>query len=256
MPKKLPKISIITPSYNQGRYIEQTIQSVINQDYPNFEYLVIDGGSTDATLQILKKYSRKLRWISQKDKGQSDAINKGLKMSTGEIIGYLNSDDILEKGSLAKVAQFFDRFKEYSWVTGKCFIINDKNEKVRSFVTLYKNTFLKYFRSGTSLVITNYISQPATFWKREAVKKAGLFNESLHYSMDYDFWLRLWKSYKLGFIDEYLASFRTHETSKTVSNLSRQINENYGIVRRYSNSGTLVNLHKFHGKIMSWLYEK
>jgi len=255
MPKKLPKISIITPTLNQADFIEQTIKSVLSQNYPNLEYIIVDGGSKDKTLPILKKYQDKLKWISEKDRGQSDAINKGLELSTGEVVGYLNSDDVLEDGALFKIAEFFDENPHIFWVTGKCFIIDKDGKRTRFLINWYKNIFLKYFRSFTTLIISNYISQPATFWKKEILTKVGLFDKSLHYSMDYDYWLRISKHYyELGFIDAYLASFRIHETSKTVAKLSLQLSENYDIVKKYSTAKFLISLHKFHAKIMNCVY--
>lgn len=254
MAKKLPKISIVTPTLNQVDFIEQTIQSVLRQNYPNLEHIVIDGGSKDGTISILRKYQKYLKWISGKDKGQSDAINKGIKLSTGEIVGYLNSDDILENGTLLKIAEFFTRNPQVSWVTGKCYIINSNGKRIRYLVNWYKNIYLKIFRFPNALLITNYISQPATFWRKEIIEKIGLFDIYLHYSMDYDYWLRIWRYYKLEFINEYLASFRLHKTSKTSANLSAQLSENYEVIRKYSSSNLIVNFHKFHDKIIYFLY--
>lgn len=254
MPKNLPKISIITPTLNQANFIEQTIKSVVSQNYTDLEYIVIDGGSTDGTLDILKKYSGRLKWISEKDRGQAEAINKGVKMSSGDIIGYLNSDDVLAENCLLKVAKFFTTHNDIFWVTGKCFIIDSQNKRIRGFITWYKNILLRFFRSSHSLIITNFISQPATFWRRSAMEKTEYFNESLHYSMDYEYWLRLWKEYKPGFIDDYLASFRVHKQSKTAMNLSLQQKENGKIILKYTKSGFLLNLHCIHDKIISLIY--
>jgi glycosyltransferase involved in cell wall biosynthesis len=119
----LPKISIITPSYNQVNFIQHTIDSVLGQEYPNLEYIIIDGGSTDGTVEIIKGYLGRLQWISERDNAQSDAINKGLRISTGEVVAFLNSDDIYEPGALEKVGQFFAKHREAKWVTGKCHTI-------------------------------------------------------------------------------------------------------------------------------------
>lgn len=161
-----PKISIITPSLNQGDFIEQTILSVLSQDYPNLEYLIVDGGSLDATLDVLAKYSGKVTWISEADKGQTEAINKGLRRATGSIVSYLNADDLLLPGTLKRVEQAFINHPQTYWVTGKCRIVDEENNEIRRPITVYKNILLG-LHSFSSLLMTNYISQPATFWRRE-----------------------------------------------------------------------------------------
>jgi len=139
-----PKISIITPSFNQGDFIEQTILSVLSQDYPNLEYLVMDGGSSDTTLTILKKYSGKVTWISEADQGQAHAINKGLRRASGSIVGYLNTDDVLLPGTLKKVADAFINDPQTVWVSGKCRIVDEENNEIRRPITVYKNTLLDH----------------------------------------------------------------------------------------------------------------
>jgi glycosyltransferase involved in cell wall biosynthesis len=125
-----PKVSIITPSFNQAGFIERTIQSVLSQDYPNIEYLVIDGGSNDETLEVLKKYEGRLQWISEKDSGQSEAINKGYRMATGEILTWLNSDDTLLPGAVSKAVAYFDEHPDVMMIYGEGYII-DENDKVK-----------------------------------------------------------------------------------------------------------------------------
>lgn len=254
MVQKHPKISIITPSLNQAAFIEQTIQSVLNQNYPNLEYIVMDGASTDGTLKILNKYKNRITFISQKDKGQSDAINRGLNLATGDILGYLNSDDFLEKNCLYAVGNFFLNNPKCRWVSGKCNIVDSKGNKVRKPVTIYKNLFLKYMRCLNSLYVLNYISQPVTFWKREIIDEVGFFNRAFHYSMDYDYWLRINKKHKLGFIDNYLASFRVHKNSKGSTNLSGQLNESLQIAKKNGAPGFALITHRMHDIISSCLY--
>lgn len=249
-----PKISIITPTLNQAGFIRQTIESVLNQQYPNLEYIVMDGGSTDGTLNILKRYTGKITWYSKKDKGQTSAINTGIANSTGEIIGYLNSDDMLEPGCLGKVARFFTVNNDYLWVTGKCRIIDSLGNPIRSLITGYKNFWLKYFRLKQTIFVLNYISQPATFWKREVLDLAGIFNEQYHLSMDYDYWLRLWQIGDPGYIDEYIASFRIHENSKGYNYFKKQMEESTGIIRKFSKSGIIPLLHQLHDTITLQTY--
>ena len=254
MVKNLPKISVITPSYNQAKYITQTIQSVISQNYPNLEYIIMDGGSTDGTIDILRKYEKQLIWFSEKDKGQSHALNKGLKRISGDIIGYLNSDDYLEKDVLYKVGEFFLRSKNAYWLTGKCKIVDKDGVEVRKFATFYKNLFLKYLRKGTINKIVQYISQPATFFRREVIERIGYFDESLTYDMDYDYWLRMWSKYKLYFLDEYSASYRVHSASKAVISPETQFRIEYNIVRQYTDSRIILALHKIHSNLALLFY--
>jgi len=236
-----PKISIVTPSFNQADFIEETIKSILTQDYPNFEHIVMDGGSTDGTLRILKKYGKRIFWRSEKDKGQGDAINKGLKMAKGEILAYLNSDDTYEPGALKAVAEFFLKNPQKMWVFGKCRIIDTKGKEIRKIITAYKNFWLRRYNYNTLLVL-NYISQPAVFWRREAYKEIGEFNIEEFWELDYDYWLRLGKKYQPGFIDKYLANFRVHKKSKTSIGIKHFLEE-VKVAKRYTKNPMLISLH-------------
>jgi len=241
MTKKWPKISIITPSFNQAEFIERTIKSVLSQDYPNLEYIVMDGGSTDGTVEILKKYSQKIIWRSEKDKGQGDAINKGLKLARGEILGYLNSDDVLAPGALKAVADFLVKNPKKMWVFGKCRIIDEKDKEMRKSITAYKNFWLERYHYSTLLVL-NYISQPAVFWRREAYEKIGEFDTNEYWELDYDYWLRLGKRYQPGLINQYLANFRVHQKAKTAIDLKHFLGE-ARVARKYTKNPLLIGLH-------------
>ncbi len=249
----LPRITVITPSFNQGNFIEQTINSVLNQNYPELEYFVMDGGSTDNTLEVLKKYDGRLLWISERDKGQSHAINKGLRMATGEIIAFLNSDDLYEPGSLLKVGTFFTTFPDANWLTGKCRTVDWAGREIRKGITLYKNTWLK-LRSYGVLAVLNYISQPATFWSRKVVRRVGDFDESLRYAMDYDYWLRVGSKFKLWVLNDYLACFRVHPSSKAGSSAHAQFDAEFQIAKRYITSPILVGLHTAHVALTVRIY--
>lgn len=241
-----PKISIITPSYNQAEFIERTIQSVLDQNYPDLEYIVMDGGSTDGTIEILKKYNGKIIWKSEKDNGQSDAINKGLKMATGDIVAYLNSDDTYEPGALKKVAEFFQKNPDKKWVYGKCKIIDKNDAEIRKPITWYKNFLLKKF-SFAKLLSENFISQPATFWKRELLNEIGYFNEEEHFCMDYEYWLRIGQKYSAGVIPEYLANFRYYQNSKSGSVNKKQFQDELRIAKKYGRGKMLpILLHKIN----------
>ncbi len=237
----LPKVSIITPSFNQAEYIEKTIKSVLSQDYSNFEYIVMDGGSTDGTVEILKKYDKKIIWRSEKDKGQGEAINKGLKLAKGEILAYLNSDDTYSPGALKKVAEFFIKNPKKIWVFGKCRIIDEKDKEIRKSITSYKNFWLSRYNYHT-LLILNYISQPAVFWRREVYREIGEFNQEEYWELDYDYWLRLGKKYEPGFIDQYLANFRVHQEAKTSIGVKHFLEE-VEVAKRYTKNPFLIGLH-------------
>jgi len=212
-----PKISIVTPSYNQGKYIEETILSVLNQDYPNLEYIIIDGGSNDNSVEIIKKYENKLKyWISEKDSGQTNAINKGFEHATGEIFAYLNSDDVYLPNTLHLVAKLFTNFKEVRWITGhKCHLLDSK---IISPVTnvnykFNKNLYLKGYHTPW---LMGWNSQPCTFWSSELHHLAGSkFDETLSCSFDIDMWIKLSKYADIYFLKAALTVMRQHKDQKS-----------------------------------------
>lgn len=252
MKENLPKISIITPTLNHAKFIEKTINSVLEQNYPNLEYLVFDGGSSDGTQEILKQYSKVIKWWSEPDRGQSHAINKGLRISTGEIVAYLNSDDEYEKDALFIVGHFFATHRDAFWVTGKCRIIDENGNPTMNLVEKYKTLLL--LSRERLLGIVDYIPQPATFWRRTVIEKVGYFDESLKFTMDYDYWLRMAKSYKLFFINKYLARFRIYPSSKTWQSALTQQQEEEMVIRRHIKSGIIRILHSLHRKLNTIAY--
>lgn len=204
-----PLVSIITPSFNQGAYIEETINSVLDQGYPNVEYIVVDGGSTDNTLDILRKYDQKITWLSEKDNGQADAINKGIRMTEGKIVAWLNSDDVYLPGAIQRVVDCFHQHPNIKMVYGKSHFI-DTNGKI---VGRYPTEPFDFER----LAMFNFICQPSAFFKRDAFDDVGKLNLGLHYVLDYDLWIRIAQKFKVKYLPEFLSSYRLHETSKTVA---------------------------------------
>jgi len=253
MSSSLPKISIITPSFNQGKYIQSTLDSVLSQGYPNLEYIIMDGGSTDETLDILKRYEGRIIWTSEPDRGQSHAINKGLRLATGEIVAFLNSDDLYLPGALMSAGQFFAAHPQADWLTGKCRIIDERGVEVRRAITMYKNFWLMV-NSYSMLLVTNYISQPATFWKKSLIEQAGYIDENLTFTMDLEYWLRLGQKARLFVLNQYLASFRTHLESKTRSATQLGSDEEWNLVRRYTRSPFWLTLHRWHHGLMNTVY--
>lgn len=249
----LVSISLLTPTYNQGGFIEEAICSVLDQGYPNLQYIVVDGGSTDGTLDILDKYSDRVTWFSEPDRGQSHALNKGLRLMTGEVVGFLNSDDILLPGALAIVGKFFRNNPDAFWVTGKCRIIDQNGIEIRKAITAYKNFWLR-FRSYKILSILNYISQPATFWRRDVVEREGYFNERLNYAMDYDYWLRVGQHYRLWLLNDYLACYRIHAKSKAGASPNAQFDTELEILQSLIQSPFTYWLHFFHSALIVSIY--
>ncbi len=250
------KISIVTPSYNQADYIEQTIQSVVSQEGDfELEYLVMDGGSTDDTIEILKKYEDKLIWYSEKDEGQSDAVNKGLKRVTGEIIGWINSDDLYEPGAFRRVLDLFSRKPAAKWVYGKCRIIDENNREIRRLITLYKNILLCRY-SYNRLLTANYISQMTVFFRRELVNTVGYLDVNNHTAMDYDYWLRIGKLYPPRFINEYLADFRWYTQSKSGADYRQQLIDAFNTAKRHASGKRWpIWLHKLNSWKITLSYD-
>lgn len=243
----LPKISIVTPSFNQGRYIERTIRSVLSQGYPDLEYIVMDGGSTDGTIKILERYQDMLTWVTEPDNGQSHAINKAMQMARGEVLAYINTDDLYAPGALFEVGRYFLNHPGANWLTGRCRIVGPTGEEIRRLVTRYKTFWLR-LQAVDVLPVLNFISQPATFWTRSVLEAVGPFDEDLHYAMDYDYWLRVARRFRLHVLHVQLADFRIHPTSKAGASASAQFDASYGIVRKHVTSPVLLALHQVHSR--------
>jgi len=204
-----PCVSIVTPSFNQGQYIEETIRSVLLQGYPNIEYIVIDGGSTDNTVDVIKKYERFLSyWVSEPDRGQSHAINNGWKRARGEIFAWLNSDDLYLPGAIAKAVSYLAENRQVGLVYGEGYHIAEDGRIIERYPTESCDS--------KRLGDTCYICQPTTFIRRTVVEDTGSLNESLRFCLDYDFWIRISQRHKIGYLPEYLAKSRLHEQCKTV----------------------------------------
>jgi glycosyltransferase involved in cell wall biosynthesis len=208
---EMPKITIVTPSYNQGQYLEQTIRSVLEQGYPNLEYIIIDGASTDNSVEIIKQYANKLAyWESCPDTGQSSAINKGLKRAKGDIVSWLNSDDLLLPGALLKIGQFFLQNPMAQVITGYT-VRTDENLRIlfNHYIPVQTNWF--------ALRDIMYISQQSTFWKKDLLDKFGYIDESLHVNMDLDLWLRFLRAgIKITHKRHYIAVWRLHPDCKSM----------------------------------------
>lgn len=258
---KLPKISIIIPSYNKAKFVKETLNSIIDQKYPDLEVIIQDGGSTDGTLEIIKRfakrYSKIISWESKKDKGQTDAINKGLKKANGEVIAYLNADDIYKKGTLNKVGKYFAKYPNTLWVAGKGETVDEKGRKTLEWVTDYKNYLLK-LNNYDLLLMVNYPMQPSVFLSRKACRKYGPFT-GRNNIMEYDFWLKLGKKEMPKIINSYLSSFRLHKESISMRDFKKTLLEDERIARRYTGNPVIIGLHKLHNMarvVVANLYDR
>jgi glycosyltransferase involved in cell wall biosynthesis len=201
MSGQLPLVSVVTPSYNKGTFIEETILSVKNQTYPRIEHIVIDGGSTDGTLAILRRYSDSLIWISEPDNGQSNAINKGWRLAKGEILAYLNADDTYMPWAVDTAVKFLTEHRDVAMVYGDVAFINEHSEEIRHY-------HMGEFGLKTMLCSGKSFPQPTVFFRRDVLNKVGYLDEGLHMAMDYDLWIRIGLKFKIGYIPKLLANFR------------------------------------------------
>lgn len=227
-----PLVSIVTPSYNQGRFIERTILSVKNQDYPNVEHIIVDGNSTDNTREVLRKYegSYPMHWTSEPDTGQSEAVNKGLALAQGELIGWLNSDDVyVPRDAIASVVETFVAHPQANVVYGNVLEIDEQDRIQR----LRRNIPKAYRRL---LIAFNFISQPAVFWRRAVLRETAL-NQDLNYVMDYDLWLRLRERGDFCHLDRFIAGVRYHGAAKNLRSPGALKREAAQVRRRYSQAG-------------------
>ena len=204
-----PRVSIVTPSHNQGQFIEETIRSVLLQGYPDLEYIVIDGGSTDETLQIIRQYEPWLTyWVSEPDHGQTDAINKGWKCTTGDILSYINTDDCYLDCTIATAAHEFCAISNIGMVYGSAIIVDELGNKLRAWEA-------RPFDVKTMLTWGNIVPQPASFFSRHALERVGYLNEDWHLIMDYEFCIRVGAQFPSVCVPRTLAKFRNHPQSKS-----------------------------------------
>jgi glycosyltransferase involved in cell wall biosynthesis len=233
-----PRISIVTPSFNQGRFIAETIESVMAQDYPNLEHIVMDGCSADGTLDVLKKYPH-LRVISEPDRGQADAINKGFQLATGNIWGFLNSDDTLYPGALNAVAREITPEQGRHIIMGRCRFVDEQGR----YLGIEHPSHFENHKRLLAIWKGHMIPQPAVFWTPEVWKICGPMDIQLNFSLDYDLFCRFSKIYSFHFVNQVLATYRLHAASKTEQwDEARRLEDAIRISKRY------------WGTPFSWMY--
>ncbi len=207
----LPLVTIVTPSFNQSRFLEETINSVLKQSYPNIEYIIVDGASSDGSLEIIKQYAPRLtHWVSEKDRGQTDAINKGFAIAKGEVLAWLNSDDTLLPNAVAEAAAYLSENPDVGMVYGDANYIDGKSSVIGRFPAA--ETDLARLRRGYV-----HIPQQASFFRRSLWMQVGPLDPDFYFAMDYDLWVRLAERSKLKYLPRTWANFRLHADAKTIS---------------------------------------
>jgi len=226
--KSYPKVTIVTPSYNQGKFLEETIRSVLSQDYPNIEYIVMDGGSTDDSVEIIKKYADKIAfWTSEKDNGQADAINKGFRKSTGDILAWLNSDDIYtDDKAISRVVEIFNAEHTAGIVSARCIDIDENGKEIGPINISKEHINPEYLRRRSVII------QPGSFFKKEVVSDYPL-NNALYYVFDWDFFIRASEKYKIVPAVFFVAACRQHKSTKTLTGGVKRTEEISSIFERY-----------------------
>ncbi len=220
-------VTIVTPSYNHARFIRATIESVLSQDYPNIEYIVMDGASTDGTAAIAEEYSGRLRFISEKDRGQTHAINKGFQLARGEIVAWLNSDDTLLPGAVSTAVKAFESHPNAGAIYGGGYQI-DVDGNVKS-----EFPFTEPFNLWKLTYMIDYILQQSVFFRRSALEQIGYLDESLHWSMDWDVLIRLGKRFGLAYTPQLLGCLREHDEAKTSVGGGKRFAELAMLLRRH-----------------------
>lgn len=246
---KVPKISVVIPSFNKKQYIAGTISSIIAQHYPNFEIIIMDGGSTDGTLGIINKYARKypriIKYQSQKDKGQWDAINKGFKMAKGKILAYINADDEYFPGAFSEVEKMYKANVDAFWFAGRGRVIDKTGLRIAKLSTFYKNCLL-FLNSRFLLLSTNYLMQPSVFLTRTAYKKFGPFVGHKNFVMEYDLWLKISRQKMPVITNRYLSSFRIEPGTISASVSRELLEQDEMVAKKHTDSPLILFIHKLH----------
>lgn len=251
-------ISIVTPSFNKASFLGRTIESVLSQE-GNFrlEYIIVDGGSTDGSIELIKQYAQRdarIIWWSERDSGQSAAINKGLRQASGDILAYVNADDVYTEGALQHVVDWFQHHPAALWAYGFCTIMNENDKEILRPITWYKNMWLRHFSLAT-LLILNYISQPACFWRKQALLDVGYFSEKHDLVMDYEYWLRLAQHSSAGVMPHTLARFRRYQTSKSGKRYREQFRHEYATASQFAHHRPMIRaLHWLHNQLIFAVY--
>jgi len=241
----LPSISVVTPSYQHAEFIGATLRSVLDQGYPGLELVVMDGGSSDGTVEILRGFGDRLRWVSERDGGQAAALNTGFARTRGEIVGWLNSDDLYAEGALHAVGEHFRANPDVDWLYGRCPIIDREGRPARELVTRYKEFWMRRY-SYRRLLIENFLNQPAIFFRRRFLERVGPIDTRYRNAFDYELFLRMGALSRPAYLDRVLAYFRVHREAKTSATFERTFREEVEAAERVSQGRhpLLIALHR------------
>jgi len=223
-----PLVSVVTPSYNQGRFIRATIESVLSQDYPHVEYIIMDGGSTDETASVVKDYASRLTFVSEKDRGQSHAVNKGFRMARGSILSWLNSDDLYLPGCIHTAVRGFQHNPAAGAVYGEGYLIDGAGNRTGRF------PWTEPFNLWKLAYLSDYILQQTVFFRRDVLDDVGPLDEELHYTMDWDILIRIGIKYGLAYIPEYMGCLREHPEAKSAAGGTQRTREIREMLRRHT----------------------
>ena len=227
----------------------------MRQRFPDSEHIIVDGGSTDRTPDIFKKYRKHIQVYRHKGEDQVHAINWGLARATGDVVCYINADDYYLPGAFYRVAEIFSHDPRVQWITGDYTIVNARGKPVHRAVPVYKK-IVRSTRSFVSLLTLNYIAQPSTFWTKRAMKHIGYFDTSLRFAFDYDYWLRMIRKYPLYVAPEQLSAFRIHQRAKGSVAYPAQFKEDLEVAARYSNNAGVTLVHRMHNQMIVWMYNR
>lgn len=258
-----PTINIVTPSFNQAQFLEATIQSVVGQSYPNLEYMVLDGGSTDGSVEVIRRHEAQIDyWVSERDRGQTHAINKGFARAAGDILGWVNSDDLLERGSLQTVAQYFSDNPDWQCLTGRVYLIDGDGDYLdadsRAKITPADRKRAVYPEDDIDIPTRLWsfhrcwFPQQATFWRRSLLEQVGPLNEHLHYVMDYELWQRFSQVTEIHTVPDILARYRFHESAKCCADSWGPMRE---LIRVNSDLMPPEEYKQYYQEISDWLID-
>jgi glycosyltransferase involved in cell wall biosynthesis len=239
-----PLVSVVMPSLDQRPFVERTLTSILSQrgDF-DLELVVQDGGSTDGTLEVLERHRGRISLVVERDAGQADAVNRALSRARGEIVGWVNSDDLLRPGAIQAAVEAFRAAPGALWLHGRCDIVDEQDRIIRRPVAAYKD-FRARRHKLEALLVENYVSQMTVFWRRSLLDRVGLLDSSLRYTFDYDLWLRFARVAPPLWLDRTLAAFRWHVSSKSGSAFEAQFAEDWEVFVRHAPPGRWLRVRK------------